>query len=107
MSDDQQQPKEKAERRYIAKLKTINGRNGPYQKIYMDNLDSVLKDGTPNPNYRGALIWADALTGKNYHVKQMSFWVPQNGMHPSAVEKGYSCFITLNLSDSYEVTVLG
>lgn len=99
--------KKEANRRYLGKVRNINSKNGTYQKIYMDNLNHQNADGTANTNYKGALIWADAETGKNYHVKQMSFWVPREGMHPKAVEKGYSCFITLNLNDEYEVTVLG
>lgn len=98
--------RKEANRRYLGKIRNMNGSNGPYQKIYMDNLEPTNKDGTPNTNYKGALIWADVETGKNYLVKQMSFWIPKDGMHPKAVEKGYSCFITLNLNDDYEVTVL-
>jgi hypothetical protein len=103
MSDQQ----EKANRRYLGKVRNQTTKYGVMQKIYMDNLDHTNKDGTPNKYYKGALIWADAETGKNYHIKQMSFWVPREGMDPKLVEKGYSCFITLNLSDEYEVTVLG
>jgi hypothetical protein len=99
--------KKEANRRYLGKIRNMSGSNGPYQKIYMDNVSNVNKDGTANTNYKGALVWADAETGKNYHVKQMSFWIPKEGMHPKAVEKGYSCFITINLNDEYEVTVLG
>lgn len=102
-----QAEKKEANRRYLGKVRTQTNKNGSYQKIYMDNLDHVNKDGSPNKYYKGALIWSDAETGKNYHVKQMSFWVPREGMDPKNIEKGYSCFITLNLNDEYEVTVLG
>lgn len=103
MSDQAQKPN----RRYLGKVRTTNTKNGVMQKIYMDNLNHVNADQTPNKYYKGALIWADAETGKNYHVKQMSFWVPKEGMSAENIQKGYSCFITLNLDDNYEVTVLG
>lgn len=108
MSEDNQQSAPKANRRYLGKVRvTANKNGGTNQKIYMDNLENVNKDGTPNKYYKGALVWADVETGMNYQVKQMSFWVPQNGMNPKDAERGYTCFITLNLDDGYEVTVLG
>ncbi len=94
-------------RRYIGKIKSYNTKNGVAQKIYMDNLNHQNQDGTPNKYYKGALIWADAVTGQNYQVKQMSIFVPKQGMDPALLEKGFSCFITLKLDDDYEVTVLG
>jgi hypothetical protein len=94
-------------RRYLGKVRNTNTKNGVMQKIYMDNLNNVNADGTPNSFYKGALAWHDAETGKSYQVKQMSFWVPRDGMKPELLQKGYSCFITLNLADDYEVTVLG
>jgi len=106
MSEDQGQDN-KANRRYVGKMRGTNTKYGTMYKIYMDNLDAQNKDGTPNKYYKGALIWADAETGKNYHVKQMSLWIPKDGMDPALVAKGYSHFITLNLDDQYEVTVLG
>lgn len=99
--------KKKDERRYIGKVRNTQTKYGIMQKVYMDNLEHVNKDGTPNKYYKGALIWADAETGKNYQVKQLSFWTPREGMDPKLIEKGYSCFVTLNLTDDYEVTVLG
>lgn len=104
MSD---QPKKEKDLRYIGKVRTTNGKYGPMQKIYMDNLEHVNKDGSPNTFYKGALIWADAETGKNYHVRQISFFVPKDGMKKEHLDKGYTCFITLNLNDEYEVTILG
>lgn len=104
MSDTNEQ---KQNRRYIGKVRNTQTKNGVMQKIYMDNLNHQNADGSANQYYKGALIWADAETGKNYHVKQMSFWVPKNGMTQENLNKGYTCFITLNLDDGYEVTVLG
>lgn len=107
MSDEVSNEEKYKNHRRIGKMRGTNTRNGVLYKIYMDNLDHQNKDGTPNKYYLGALIWADAATGKNYHVKQMSLWVPKAGMDPKLVEKGYSHFITLNLGDAYEVTLLG
>lgn len=97
----------KADRRYLGKIRNINGKNGNYQKIMMDNLKNVNADGTPNQFYKGALVWADAVTGKNYQVKQLSFWTPKDGMSQANLDKGFSCFVTLNLEDDFEVTTLG
>lgn len=94
-------------RRYIGKMRGTTTKYGTMYKIYMDNLEHQNKDGSANKYYTGALIWADAATGKNYHVKQMSLWIPKDGMKPDLVAKGYSHFITLNLDDQYEVTLLG
>lgn len=107
MSDQNNSGSTKNEnRRFLGKVKTINTKYGGMQKIYMDNLENVNKDGTPNTFYKGALIWADAVTGQNYHVKQMSFFVPKNGMRQEDINKGFSCYVTLTLDDNYEVTVL-
>lgn len=103
MSDE----KQKATRRYVGKVVNKTGNYGPYQKVYIDNLEATNKDGTPNTYYKGALIWADAETGKNYHVKQFSIYIPREGMPADLVQRGFSCYITLNLDDDYEVTVLG
>lgn len=92
--------------RYLGKVRTTENTYGTMQKIYMDNLENVNKNGSPNTYYKGALIWADS-NGKNYQVKQMSFWVPRDGMKPDHLQKGYTCFITLNLNDNFEVTVIG
>lgn len=95
----------KKNRRYIGKFRATNSQYGTLYKIYADNTNHLNQDGSPNPYYNGALIWADK-NGNNYHVKQMSLWVPKEGMPQSAQEKGYTHYVTLNLDDKYEVTVL-
>ena len=97
----------KDSRRYLGKVKVYDTKYGQAQKIYMDSLNHENADGTPNKYYKGALIWADAITGKNYQVKQMSIFVPKDGMDPALLAKGFSCFVTLDLNDDYQVTVLG
>lgn len=94
-------------RRYIGKIKQQNTKYGVMEKIMVDNLSHENADGTPNKYYKGALIWADAETGKNYQVKQLSITVPKDGMDPKLLEKGFTCLITLDLEDDYQVTVLG
>lgn len=103
----EQQNDKKGNRRYIGKMRGTETKFGTMYKIYMDNLNSQNTDGTPNKFYKGAMIWADAETGQNYHIKQMSLWIPKDGMDPGLVSKGYSHFITINLDDNYEVTILG
>lgn len=103
MSED----KKKADRRYVGKVKNTQTQYGVMSKIMMDNLSPTKEDGTPDQYYQGALIWADAKTGKNYHVKQFQLWIPREGMNPALAAKGFSHFITLDLEDGYQVTVLG
>lgn len=97
----------KATRRYLGKMRGTNGKYGPMYKIYMDNINPQKENGEPNPFCKGMLLWVDSETGKTYQVKQMSLFIPKDGMDPKLVEKGYSHFITLNLDDDYEVTVVG
>lgn len=104
MSNENEDNKKK-NRRYIGKLKTINGKYGPMQKIYVENPDHLKKDGSPNPYFKGALVWYDA-NGTGYKIKQMSVWVPKEGMSAEQVQQGFSCFITLNLDDNYEVEII-
>ncbi len=103
---EQQSNKPARDTRYLGKVKTIQTQYGEINKIYMDNLNHVNKDGSANTFYKGALVWMD-VNGKQYQIKQMSFWTPKEGMKQSDLDRGYSCFITLNLNDEYEVTVLG
>lgn len=105
MSEQNQQPKQ--ERRTVGKLRQINTKNGPMFKIFMDNLNPVNPNGTPNEYYKGTLLWIDSITGKQYQVKQLGLWIPQEGLSQKNVEQGYSHLITLNLDNEYEVTVVG
>lgn len=105
MSNENTTTKKEANRRYVGKLKTTNGQFGQMQKILMENPEHLNKDGSPNKYYKGALVWYDA-DGTAYKVKQFSVWVPKEGMSAELVQKGFSCYITLNLADDYEVTVI-
>ena len=70
---------EKPNRRYLANIVTTQTQYGPFQKALMNNLQPTNQDGSPNNYFRGNLIWVDAITGKQYLVKQMQFQQHQNG----------------------------
>jgi len=96
----------KANRKFIGKVKNIDTKYGVMQKIYMDNLNSVNQDGTPNKYYKGCLVFVTP-EGEQYLVKQLSLHVPKDGMKPNEAERGFSCHVTLNLDDDYEVSKIG
>lgn len=99
MSDEQK----KGNRRFIGKIKVNAGKNGSqFFKVMMDNPDALNTDGTPNKYHKGVLLWYDAQTGLSYQVKQMSLWVPQEGMKPQEAEKGFTSHVTLDLDDKYQ-----
>lgn len=93
-------------KRYIGKLKNSVNNGVTYQNILMENLNHQNEDGSANPYYKGALVWADVETGKNYQVKQMSITVPKGGMKKEHLDRGFTCFITIDLENDYQVTVL-
>jgi hypothetical protein len=93
--------------RYVGKVKGMATQYGTRYSIHIDNYNAQLKDGSPNTHFKGSLVWFDAETGKGYQVKQMSMFIPKNGMPPKLVEMGYSQYVTLNLEDDYQITVLG
>lgn len=96
----------KGTRRYIGKVRNMNGNNGPYQKIYLDNLNELNPDGTPNTYYKGNLVWFDQATGERFLVKQISFTVPREGMKADQLQKGFVSFITINVEDEFDVDKL-
>jgi hypothetical protein len=103
---DQKSDKSKS-KRYIGKMKGINTKYGPLYKIYMDNFNHTNNDGTPNKFFKGLLVWMDIETGLKYQVKQMTLWIPKEGMRPENLAQGFTHFITITLEDDYEVTVIG
>lgn len=104
MSDQQKKP---ADRRYLGKFQAKQTQYGAMYSILMDNYNHQNKDGTPNQYFAGALVWMDVKTNKQYQVKQMSLWVPKEGMKPELLQKGFTHFVTLNLEDDYQVTIVG
>lgn len=96
----------KAADRYIGKVKQYDTKYGQAQKIYLDNPNPSNPDGTPNTFYKGTLVWIDAETGKTFQIKQLGIMVPKDGMKPDLLQKGFTCNITVNIEDEYEVTPL-
>ncbi len=96
----------KNNKRYIGKIRNVNGNNGVIQTIYFDNLEPQNADGTPNQFYKGTLLWLDDETGQKFLVKQLGITVPQKGMDPKLTKNGFSCYITLDVESDYQVKKL-
>jgi len=92
----------KKKKRWIGKLRNMNHQNGPYQKIYLDNVNTNNKDGSPNNYYKGSLIWFDQETGKRFLVKQLGFTLPKDGMKANFVQQGYILYVTIDLEDKFD-----
>ncbi len=86
--------------RFIAKIKNIITQTSSFKKIIMDNIRATNPDGTPNPYYKGCLLWLDSTTGKYYQVKQMGISTPKDGM--KGAQFGYESNITIDLNDFEE-----
>lgn len=93
-------------KRWVGKVKNLNLSNGSFQQIYLDNINTKNKDGSPNTYYKGSLIWFDQETGKRFLVKQLGFSLPKDGMKAELIQKGFSTFVTIDLSDKYAVEEL-
>ena len=90
------QETKKADRRYLGKIKNITTQTGSvFQKILIENPNPQSEDGTPNKYYKGALLWIDA-DGRQFQVKQMDIFVPQNGMG-EAGKHGFVANIVIDL----------
>jgi hypothetical protein len=96
----------KSNKKYIAKIQTYQTKFGPAQKVMLNSPNAQNADGSENTFYNGTLLWLDKETGKYYQVKQMGIHVPKEGMKPAELAKGYSCNVTLDLEDEYQVTLL-
>lgn len=97
----------KKNRKYIGKVRNQETKYGTQQKIYMDNLSATKEDGSPDPYFKGALIWLDAETGQMYQIKQLSISVPKDGMNANLVAKGYVAQVSVDIEDPYEVEPKG
>lgn len=95
--------KNKSNKRFLGKIRAVQGQYGTFYQILLDNINNVNKDGTPNKYYKGALIWGDLETGKNYQVKQLSLVVPKDGFKESEIKNGVTHFISIDLDDEYQV----
>lgn len=101
--------KEKKEPVYrtVGKVRTTTTQSGyTNQNILVENPNHVNKDGSENQYYKGSLVWYDKETGKAFKIKQLNLSVPKNGMPPNMLEKGFSCFVSLNLEDTFHVEIM-
>jgi len=92
----------KANRRFIGKVKTHQGQFGEFQKILVDNPTPKNQDGSVNKYYRGSLVWLDHESGKKFLVKQLSF----RGVSEQAAEKGFTSSVSIDLDNDFDVQEL-
>ncbi len=97
-----EEKKQNENRRFLGKVKNIQGKNGTFQRIMIDNPSPVNQDGSANTYNKGVLIWCDNVTGKKYLVKQFSV----SGVSQKARESGFSNSICIDLDDTYDVQEL-
>lgn len=91
------QEQKKSDNRYIGKIKNITTQSGStFQKILIENPNPQNADGTPCKYYKGALLWIDA-DGRQFQVKQLDIFVPQNGMG-EAGKHGFIANVTIDLN---------
>lgn len=91
--------------KYVGKVKEMNGQNGTFHKIFMENNNSVKDTGEANPFYAGTLVFV-AADGSQYKVKQLQISVPKDGMRQDQAQRGFISTVTLDLNDSYMVEAL-
>ena len=68
-------------------------------EIQADNYNQLKDDGTPNPYYKGNLMYFDATTGKYYKIKSMAVRAPS----PHGVDHGEVNSIMIDLDDTFHV----
>ena len=83
-------------KRYIGKVKEMDGKFGKFSNILIDNPDMS------NEYSKGSLIWIDKESGKKYLVKQIAV----KGVHEDALAKGFVNSIMIDLSNEYQVQEL-
>jgi hypothetical protein len=93
-------------KKYIAKIKTMNGQYGVHQSIESSNVNPENDDGSPNKYHTGVLIFFDAETGNKYLVKQLKIEIPKDGMHPNLAKNGYTANVVIDLDNEYHVEKL-
>lgn len=103
MSQDQE--KKKGSKLWIGKQQVVKTQYGDMYKILMDNPKSVKEDGTPDQYYKGSLVFYTP-DGQGYLVKQMMMQIPKDGMSQANASKGFTCHITLDLENEYQVEIL-
>ena len=85
--------------RFIGKIKEVNGQNGAFNKILIDNPNPEKPDGSVDTYYKGNLIWFDQETGLYYKVKQIAL----KGVSEKAAANGDINSLMIDLGSSYHV----
>lgn len=92
----------KGNKQYIGKVKQIQGQNGAFFKGLIDNPKPVKADNTPDPYYKGSLVWIDGKTGNKYLVKQVGF----GGVSNQSSNAGFVYSLYIDYDDEYQVEPL-
>jgi hypothetical protein len=101
---NQNQGEKKKDRRFLGKVQVKQLKFGPVHNILVDNPNPVNQDGSANKYYKGTLLWCDN-DGRMFQVKQMEMFVPKDGMPADLVQRGFTCYITIDLENGYHVTL--
>lgn len=95
-------------RRYIGKVKNsthtnkTTGEQFSKSTILLDNPNPTNQDQSPNPYYKGALMWFDAATGQYYQVKQIEL----AGVSQQDATRGFTNSLKIDLGNNYQVDLV-
>ena len=81
-------------RRYVGKVKEMEGKYGKFANLLIDNPDMSSEYS------KGSLIWIDKETGKKFLVKSFNI----NAAPDFLLEKGFTQSVVLNLDNEYQVS---
>ena len=81
------------DRRYIGKVKEMDGKFGKFSNIVIDNPD------ISNEFSKGSLIWVDKETGDKFLVKSLAL----RGIYEDALAKGFTNSVAIDLNNEYQV----
>ena len=96
------QENKKPNKTYIGKVKQMQGVHGAFLKAMIDNPKPNKSDGTPDPYYKGSLIWIDGKTGRKYLVKGIAF----GGVGDQSKQNGFVYSLSIDYDDAYLVEEL-
>ena len=88
--------KKNEKRRYVGKVKEMEGKYGKFSNILIDNPDMASEYS------KGSLIWIDKESGKKFLVKSLAL----RGVHEDQLAKGFVNSIAIDLDNEYQVTEL-
>ncbi len=98
----QENANNKPNKTFIGKVKEMTGAYGAFFKAMIDNPKPNKADGTPDPYYKGSLIWIDGKTGKKYLVKGIAF----GGVNDQSRQNGFVYSLSIDYDDKYLVEEL-